>query len=290
MFVGGGGGGTSLLPFDHLDAAVSSLVVLVQQSRFLSLSLLSSLLPPSVPSSALPSSVPSSSVPSSSSSSSLPLPSELPNHAPHRHRQSHPLHSTQPVPEDVYASDESRDLPGEADDGAGQRSELGDGEEDEDLAESAGEAEGEEEEAHLVDHPYELGNLVRDDEKDAREDGLACLNVVHEVERSDVLHRHKLVLVRARSSVEAEGHEEESDAGEASAARRVGLGGAGAAGHEEGDAGDYQADAQVLSERVPLAESRAEEHHGDGLAGLGQDLDGVDHVPERRHGAVRGAH
>lgn len=142
-------------------------------------------------------------------------------------------------------------------------------------------------------------DLVEHEQTDTRQNGLAQLDVVHEIERTHAMDAHQLVLVGTGATIEAQRDEEEEDAKGLRGGRKTAIvivGGtllalaAAAAAHEEADTGHDEAYVDVLFEGVLLAHEGTHDHDGDGLAALGQDLDGVDDVPQTADGEEGGAH
>ena len=238
-------------------------------------------------------------MPTAVSTSFLALPSpEVHHHGTDGNDKAGKLRTVELVAVEVDTGHEGRYLPCQTNDRTGEGTELGNGHKDKDLAHGTGQAEGYQQEPHVLTHLDEEMDLVEHEQTDAGQDRFAQLNVVHQVERTHGMDAHQLILVRTGATIEAQRDEEEEDA--------KGLGGgrqtivvvvaatllalAAAAPHEEADSGHDEADIDVLPEGIFLPHEGPHDHDGDRLAALGQDLDGVDDVAQAPHREKGGAH
>mmetsp|Transcript_6315 Transcript_6315/g.15708 ORF Transcript_6315/g.15708 Transcript_6315/m.15708 type:complete len:240 (-) Transcript_6315:609-1328(-) len=199
------------------------------------------------------------------------------------------------MPIEVNARHQRRDLPCQPDDRTRERPELGDGDEDEHLSHRPAKSERHEQKSHLLTHAREDVYLIEDNETYAREYGLSHLDVVHEVEGTDGVYGHELVLVGAGAAVEAEGYEEEGHAKELGGCILfVVVGGSLllvlATPHEQSHPGNDEHDLQILFPRILLTHQRSHEHDWHRLAALGQNLYRIYHVSQRPHAKKCGAH
>lgn len=134
------------------------------------------------------------------------------HHGTHAYNQSKELDPVQRVAVKVNTGHECSHFPREPDDAACQCAKLGNGDKDKDLAKSSAQAKCNEQESHVLTHLPEDVHLIEDDQSYACQDGLAELNIIHKIERSDAVNAHELVFVGACAAVKAKRYEQQKNA------------------------------------------------------------------------------
>lgn len=131
------------------------------------------------------------------------------------------------------------------------------------LSQCAGEAQQHQGEASRIERVQEFVQAVGRHQHAKGDDGLAQLNVIHEIEGFDVVLAHQLVLIGTRGSIEAQGHGEHHCAHEQRVrpctsvgmlVRRV------ATSHEESHTSSDHYNVDIFCQLVSLAQNQIENH------------------------------